>query len=164
MTIEDSLRAIVREEMRPVEVKLSLVASLLQQLCNELDQCRISITSYATFHRRSGDFYVGARSSIDPHRDKYMGSGAWVRNQVGLEKEVLRICDTRFEADLLETQLISALRDNPEMESHDDIMAVRFVALNRDEPLPVDPPDEMEIAFPSGQGRWLLEKIRRRVN
>ena len=45
-----------------------------------------------------------------------------------------------------------------------DIMAVRFVAKGRDEPLPIDPPGEREIAFPSGQGLWLLEKIRRRVN
>jgi hypothetical protein len=49
------------------------------------------------------------------------------------------------------------------MESHDDIMAVRFVALNRDEPLPVDPP-EREIAFQSGYGTWLLDQVRRRRN
>jgi hypothetical protein len=52
----------------------------------------------------------------------------------------------------------------PEFEAPWDIMAVRFVAKDRDEPLPVDPPGDREIAFPSGQGRWLLEKIRQGVN
>jgi hypothetical protein len=37
MTIEECLRKIVREEMRPVELKLSLMASLVMQLCKELD-------------------------------------------------------------------------------------------------------------------------------
>ena len=37
MTIEECLRAIVREEVRPVEIKLSLVASLILQLCRELE-------------------------------------------------------------------------------------------------------------------------------
>jgi hypothetical protein len=51
MTIEECLRAIVREEMReemrPVEIKLSLMASLIQQLCKEIDEnrCRASTTS-----------------------------------------------------------------------------------------------------------------------
>ncbi len=49
MTIEESLRAIVRAEMRPLEIKLSLVASLIQQLCKEIDQlegrCPASTTS-----------------------------------------------------------------------------------------------------------------------
>jgi hypothetical protein len=47
MTIEESLRAIVREEMRPVEIKLSLMASLIQQLCKEIDEgrCPASTTS-----------------------------------------------------------------------------------------------------------------------
>jgi hypothetical protein len=48
MTIEENLRAIVREEMRPVEVKLSLVASLLQQLCREMDGCRTTFTPHTT--------------------------------------------------------------------------------------------------------------------
>jgi hypothetical protein len=42
-----------------------------------------------------------------------MGSGAWVRSQEGLEKEVLRVFDTRAEAERLEEQLIRALGDNP---------------------------------------------------
>ena len=47
MTIEECLRAIVREEMRPVEIKLSLMASLIQQLCKEIDEsrCPASTTS-----------------------------------------------------------------------------------------------------------------------
>ena len=40
MTIEECFRAIVREEMRPVEIKLSLMASLIQQLCKEIDENR----------------------------------------------------------------------------------------------------------------------------
>ena len=47
MTIEECLRAIVHEEMRPVEIKLSLMASLIQQLCKEIDEnrCHASTTS-----------------------------------------------------------------------------------------------------------------------
>jgi hypothetical protein len=43
-----------------------------------------------------------------------------------------------------------------------DIAAVRFVAVDRDEPLMVLPP-EREIAFQSGEGMWLLDKIRRGI-
>lgn len=34
---QEVLRAVVREELRPIELKLSLVASLVMQLCKELD-------------------------------------------------------------------------------------------------------------------------------
>ncbi len=59
MTIEENLRAIVREEMRPVELKLTLMASLIQQLCKELDESRCPARStIATFpsDARRGNF------------------------------------------------------------------------------------------------------------
>jgi hypothetical protein len=45
------------------------------------------------------------------------------------------------------------------MDTHLDIMAVRLVVADRDEPLPVDPPGEGEVVFASGYGRWLLSRV-----
>jgi hypothetical protein len=59
MTIDDSLRALIREEMRPLEIKLSLMASLIQQLCQEIDQqtgrCPAHTTCMLAFAAKRGN-------------------------------------------------------------------------------------------------------------
>jgi len=59
----------------------------------------------------SGNFYFGSRSSHDePEKDKYMGSGVWVRLQkksgTKLQKKILRKFKTRSEACRHELELI----------------------------------------------------------
>ena len=69
MTIEDSLRAIVREEMRPVEVKLTLVASLLQSLCQQVDrlaECQTSTTFTSPIDVPRANFTSDAEQASDP--------------------------------------------------------------------------------------------------
>jgi len=44
MTPEE-MRAIVREEMRPVELKLTLMASVIHELCRQFDKWNTTFTS-----------------------------------------------------------------------------------------------------------------------
>ena len=63
---------------------------------------------YKIINVRSGSYYYGARSHVDPPKDDYMGSSSLLNMLYEKEgvnsfnKEVLHIVNTRKEADLLE--------------------------------------------------------------
>ena len=64
MSIEECLRAIVREEMRPVELKLSLMASLVLQLCSELECPTPSKSKSQTSIRKDAENVVSISDAV----------------------------------------------------------------------------------------------------
>lgn len=76
---------------------------------------------YKIVNRKSGSFYIGSRSHVDPLTDSYMGSSKLVTRLIeeqGEElftKEIISTFDSRKEANAFENELVTkALQDSPD--------------------------------------------------